>query len=54
MIIFQIFPLCDVIISVSTTSQEVFVARYGIERKNCAAKFYAIPGFITVLKIPVI
>ena len=54
MFIFYIFPLCDVTIGVSTTSQEVSVARQGIERKNCTATFYAIPGFITVLKIHVI
>ena len=54
MIIFYIFPLHDVTVSVSTTNQEVFVARLGIERKNCAATFYAIPGFITVLKILVV
>ena len=48
------FPLCDVTVNVSTASQEVFVAREGIERKNSAATFYAIPEFITVLKILVI
>ena len=54
MIIFLIFPLCDITITVSTTSQEVLVDRYKTESKNYAARFYAIPGFITVLKTSVI
>ena len=37
-----------------TTSQEVFVTREGVKRKDCAPTFYAVPGFISVLKIPVI
>ena len=43
-----------VIISVCTTSEEVFVTRSGVKRKNCAATFYAIPGFVAVLKIPAV
>ena len=54
MIIIMIYPLSGVIISVCTTSQKVFVTRQGVKRKDCAATFYAVPGFIAVLKIPVI
>ena len=44
-----------IIISVCTTRQEVFVTKKGVKRKDCAATFYAaVPGFIAVLKIPVI
>ena len=54
MIIFKIYLLSGVIISTRTTSQEVSITRQGVQRKNCAATFYAIPGFVAVLKIPVI
>ena len=37
--------------SVHTTREEVFVT---VKRKNCATTFYGIPGFIAVLKIPVV
>ena len=43
-----------IIISVYATSEEVFVTRQGVKRKNCAATFYAIPGFVAVLKMPVV
>ena len=43
-----------IIISVRSTSKEVFVYRSGVKRKNCAVAFHAIPGFIVVLKIPVV
>ena len=48
---FSISFQCDVTVSVSTTNQEVL---FGVEKKNWAAAFYSIPGFITGLKIPVI
>ena len=54
MIIFQIVPLCVVATSVCATTQEAFVGKYGVERKNFAENFYEIPGFITVMKVPVI
>ena len=43
-----------IIISVCTTSEEDFVTRKGVKRKNGAATFYAIPAFVAVLKIPVV
>ena len=43
-----------IIISVRTTMEEVFITRKGVKRKNCAATFYAIPGFVAVLKVPVV
>ena len=51
---FQIVPLCVVATSVCATTQEAFVGKQGVERKNFAEKFYEIPGFITVMKVPVI
>ena len=49
----DIYPLSGVIISVSTTSQKVFVTRQGVKRKDCVGTFYAVPGFVAALKIPV-
>ena len=37
MIIFQIYPMSIIIISVCTTREEAFVAKQGVERKDCAA-----------------
>ena len=48
MIIFQIFPLFDVAISIC--GQKVFVTRSGVKRKSRIATFHAIPGFIAGLK----
>ena len=49
--IFSFYPQCNTAINIVAASQEVFVACSGIESKNCSATFYAIPGFITVLKL---
>ena len=38
-------------ISVRTASKEIFKE---LKRKHCAARFSAIPGFVAVLKIPVV
>ena len=43
-----------IIISVRAAREEVFVIKQGVKRENCAATFYAIPGFVAVLKIPVV
>ena len=43
-----------IIISARTASEEVFVTRRGVKRKNCATTYYAIPGFDAVLKITVV
>ena len=51
MFIFYIFPMVDVTISAGTTMEEVYITWSGVERKNSAAIFYAVPGFNTVLKI---
>ena len=48
------YPLSGVIISICKTSQDVFVTRSGVKRKDCSATFYAVPGFVAFLKIPVI
>ena len=39
-------------ISASATNYDDFVTRWGVEKKSCAAVFYAIPGLLAVLKVP--
>ena len=39
-------------ISASATNYDDFVTRWWVEKKSCAAVFYAIPGFLAVLKVP--